>query len=140
MVLNYAFIDSRLIEFFRKIPSRKGGENIFTKQEILKFRDDIFIKEQFRPKRGQAGQVRLFLEKKSNLAISILENSVLGSMGIIKSSEIIDSLKGGDTKKYFEGDTMSFLLALLRLELYLQNGQLQRHRPANTVIAVTTHS
>jgi hypothetical protein len=119
------FMDNRLIEFFRRMPSKDGGENIFTKQEILKTREDIFIKEQFRPKKGQVGQVRLFLEKKSDLAVSILKNSVLGGLGIIKSPEIIDNLKRGNTKKYFEGDAMSFLLALLRLELYLQNNNIK---------------
>ncbi|HBL52129.1 MAG: hypothetical protein A3D24_04110 [Candidatus Blackburnbacteria bacterium RIFCSPHIGHO2_02_FULL_39_13] len=117
------FIDPRLVQLARMIP-RKGSKAL-SKQEIWKTREEIFAPSQFRPKEGPVGHVQLFLDKKQDFIISVLKKSILAQKGWIKASEIIDDMKKGDTHKYLEGDALSFLLATLQLEYFIQQNNIK---------------
>lgn len=93
---------------------------IFAKQEIFKNRLDIFIPEQFREKQGPENQIKRYLTERPKNVTSILKNSRLGEKGWIKAEEIVQDIKNGKVNKYFEGDSMSFLLNVLELEYFLQ--------------------
>lgn len=117
------FTDPRLIQFARRVPRRDS--KAILKQEIWKSRQEIFVPSQFRTKQGPVGQVELFLEKKKDFVIAVLEESFLSQKGWVRAPEIISDLKHGDIKKYFEGDTLSFLLALVKLEYFLQQNNVK---------------
>lgn len=117
------FADPRLIQLARSIPRR--GKKASTKQEIWKNHPEIFVPGQFRQKQGPVEHVRLFLHKKPKFVISILKNSLLAKKGWVRASEIASNVKAGNIQKYFDGDAVSFLLNLVKLEYFLQQNNVK---------------
>lgn len=117
------FSDPRLFQFARGIPHQ--GLKAPKKQEIWQYRKDIFLEGQFRPKGGSTNQNKLLLIKNPAFAISILERSILAQIGLIDSPEIIQNIKAGVIQQYFEGDAMSFLRNVLKLDYFLQNNNIK---------------
>ncbi len=112
------FTDPRLAQIARGIPKPRGGH--LTKQEIWRERQDIFVPSQFLPKRGPDEQFKRYLTESSGVVISVLKNSVLGSKGWAKSSEIIDNIRKGDIERYCRDDAMSYIVNLVGLEYFIQ--------------------
>lgn len=118
------FADLRLVQLAQRIPHRglKGP----SREEIWKNWNEIFLPSQFRPKKPPLGFVRLFLDKKLKFVISVLEKSVLGEKGWVRSSEIVDALRRGDTEKYTSlRHGLLYLDSLLRLEYFLQHNNIK---------------
>jgi len=67
----------------------------------------------------------LTLREKQEFVIKVLSESRLTQMGLVKGGEIIRDIKKGNLKKYFEKDTISFLMALVRLEYYLKTNNIR---------------
>ncbi len=117
------FIDWRIVQFARRIPLE--GSKKPEKQEIWKYHSDIFVSSQFKPKRGYEDLAKLYLIKKPEIVISILENSILGKKGLVKAQEIVGNVQKGNLKKYLEVDEIVYLLYLLRLEYFLQHNNIK---------------
>lgn len=117
------FADPRLVQLARRAPSQYL--KISPKQEIWKYRKDIFLESQFKPKGGPYKQAQLFLEKKPNFVISVLQNSLLAQKGWVKASKIVEDVQEGNIQKYFEGDVLSFLINVLQLEYFLQQNNVK---------------
>lgn len=113
--------DPRLIQIARRIPLR--NDEPMTREEIWATRPDIFAKSQFRYKGHFGKHVGQFLIKKPQIVIDILENSILGKMGIIKSEEIIENIKNGNIAKYLD-KPLIILHNILRLEYFLQQNHI----------------
>lgn len=113
------FNDTRLVQLGRSIP-RKNLKPL-SKQEVWKtYKGKVFVASQFRRKQGPSEHVQLFLKERLGLVLSILNNSILAQCGFIRASEIVNDLRRGNIWKYLEGDTLSFLLATLKLEYFFQ--------------------
>lgn len=107
------FNDLRMARFGSLIP--KG----MTKYDLWKDELEIFLPEQFKPKAHFEEHIGLYLDKKKDLVINILQNSVLNKTGLFKIGEIIDNISKRNTAPYkirpFAG-----LDNLLRLDYFLQ--------------------
>lgn len=115
------FADQRLIQFARRIP--RNGNKTMDKQDIWRHRSDIFLPSQFREKGGAEEQANLFLYRKRDLIIDLLENSILGNLGLVRSKEILADAKSGNMDKYKIWGAHVFLVSLLRLEYFLRHNK-----------------
>lgn len=112
------FVDPRLVRLASRIP-RKGRGGM-SKQDLYKNRTDIFPLSFFRRKGGPMGQLQKFLYLKRNWVIDLLRSSALGRSGWIRANEIAKDIANGSIQKYFQGDSLSFLINSLELEYFIQ--------------------
>lgn len=116
------YSDLKLINFARGIPRREGKP--FSKQEVWKNHDEIFIPEQFIPKGGPEEKDKLLLKKDASFVLNLLKNSVLAEKKWIKRNEIVDNIRAGNFEEYYQGDALIYLVNLLKLEYFLQENQI----------------
>lgn len=114
------FVDPRLVQIARGIPKINGKKP--SKLDVWRERGDIFPSGHFIPKArgGPDDQIKRYLTERSDFVVSVLENSLLGEKGWIKSSEIVDNVQKGKVDNYYESNTMSCLAKLIELEYFLQ--------------------
>lgn len=117
------FADPRLVQLARRAPPQYL--KISSKQEIWKYRKDIFLASQFRLKGGPYEQIQSFIERKPEFVVSTLKDSLLAQKDWLRASEITKDIQTGNIKKYFEGDTISFLINALELEYFLQQNNVK---------------
>lgn len=116
------YVDPRLVQFARGLP--KVGVKPPSKLDIWRHRDDIFAKDQFRPK-GRPVLADRFLTEEKSFIIKTCKNSLLAEKGIIKGSQIVDDFKNNRSIKYQKGGLSWFLQQLLHLEYFLQQNNIQ---------------
>lgn len=112
-------MDPRLLQVARKIPVNDDGQPI-DRQEVWKDREDVFPKSYFRTKVHFQNHINQYLTKRSDLIIQILEHSILGQLGVIKSDEIIENLKAGRIGLYTEKPA-NILIKVLYIDYFLQH-------------------
>lgn len=110
--------DQRLIQICKRIPKQFQGMS--KKQELLKH-SGLFSKKQFIAKDGPENLVKKFIVEKNDFIIAILENSILGKRGLIKTDSIISDLKNKRFGKLCDKMVYLYILALVQVELFLQN-------------------
>ena len=111
------FNDLELIDIARKIPKKNGIP--LKKQEIWKGRTDIFLPEQFKQKLPFDNHVLQIFEKRRDILVKILSNSVLGKEGLIKAEEMKNMINLGRGGELYKG-MLPIFINVVWLEIYLQ--------------------
>lgn len=117
------FIDPRLIQFARNLPIHKPDGPL--KQKMWTHRKDIFVKSQFREKWHLGELMNRFVIERPNFVISVLENSILASSGLVRADRIVEDFRQG-RYKFYQGDAANiYLHNLLRLEYFIQQNNIK---------------
>ncbi|HAI22420.1 TPA: hypothetical protein DCP77_01275 [Candidatus Collierbacteria bacterium] len=107
-----------MLKLSQRLPKDERG-NTINKQKIYFGNTKAFIPEQYRVKLPYHEQVYRFLDEKKDILINILENSVLGKLGIVQSEELLKALREGSIKGVVKEHYLCFG-NLCRLEVFLQ--------------------
>lgn len=118
------FNDPRVLELSLRIPTKNGKP--VERNELLRQREDVFLPSQFREKVDAAPYVGQFVEKEKKLVLEILRNSRLQKKGWIEVADVIKDLEQGKTNKFTsDGNLLSTLHNILRIEYFIQNNEIQ---------------
>lgn len=107
-----------MLKLSQRLPKDEKGETIH-KQKLYFGNTEAFIPEQYRVKLPMHEQVFRFLEERKEVMEKLLENSVLGELGIVKSQELLNALRQGKIKEVVKEHYLTFG-NLCRLEVFLQ--------------------
>lgn len=111
------YVDTEMVKLSQRMP--RVGKRLMHKQELYKDRTEIFLPEQFRVKLPFDEQIKVFYSKSRQNIASILENSVLEKMGLVKARELREIVLSNKSREYI-GKMHLMFINLLRLEIFLQ--------------------
>jgi asparagine synthetase B (glutamine-hydrolysing) len=117
------FADPRIVALARHAPFK--NKKSYSKQELWKNHDEIFLPVQFRKKGSPVGLQKYGLPRTSKFIISLFKKSILGEIGWVNSKKIVEDFQAERIEKYLEDGPITYFNPLVRLEYFLQNNNIK---------------